>query len=304
MSRFDFCFAWCWPYDADFAAMLDLACRENDISLVKITPENVLAAIQALQEQNLEISAFFDRASDADEKFLPLTNWAIQQNLLYINRYWLARRAWDKATMHQQFTRSGLDAPYTIVLPNYRDHPEIPVLDLTPLGDPFAIKPAHGGGGQGVIMGANNWEQVQEARQSHPDDQYLLQTQVTPVTLGGKVAWFRLIYCLGNSYCCWWDPHTHIYTPMSAGDFERYSLTTLMDIPQRIARMSQLELFSTEVALDINGRLLVIDYINDPIDLRLQSRVPQGVPDQIVQMIANSLSEYIVMSKTKAKNES
>ena len=40
------------------------------------------------------------------------------------------------------------------------------------------------------------------------------------------------------------------------------------------------------------GRFLVVDYINDPIDLRPQSKTPQGVPDEIIDAIANNLADY------------
>jgi hypothetical protein len=292
MQQYQFCFAWCWPYDRDFVDLLEQTCRKRGVSFFQVTTEIIEPVIAALEQEELSFSVFFDRASDMDEHFNPLADWATRANLFYINRFWLARRAWDKAAMHHQLTRSGLDAPYTVILPAFQESPELPEVDLTPLGATFAIKPAHGGGGAGVLVGATSWEQVQTTRQQFPADQYLLQTQVQPVLWGDRPAWFRLIYCLGQIYSCWWNPTTHIYTPITPEEEADYGLPILNEIGERIARLSRLELFSTEVACTADGRFPVVDYINDPIDLRLQSRVAQGVPDPIAISIADSLAVF------------
>ena len=292
MQTFDFCFAWSWPYDDAFANLLRQACQEQQITLLQVTPDNIDLVLEQLSAGELYFRVFFDRASDGDARFAPLAAWAYQQNIDYLNRFWLAQRSWDKATMHHLFTRSGLDAPYTIILPSYQDSPGLPDLDLSPLGEIFIIKPAHGGGGAGVLAGAFNWEQVLQARQQFPKDQYLLQAQARPTWLDGRLAWFRLLYCLEQFYPCWWDPHTHIYTPLTTAEQSAYGLEALSEICLRIAQLCHLELFSSEVALTESKRFLVVDYINDPIDLRPRSLFPQGVPDPIVNEIVLSLAAY------------
>jgi hypothetical protein len=70
-------------------------------------------------------------------------------------------------------------------------------------------------------------------------------------------------------------------------------LGSLRELIKRIARICQLDLFSTEIALTEEGRLLVVDYVNDPIDLRLQSRAMDGVPDFIIERIAIRIAEEL-----------
>jgi hypothetical protein len=299
MQPYDFCFAWSWPYDIDFAGILQAACEARKISLLQVTPSNLEAALGALAAGQLSFQAFFDRASDMDSQFNPLAEWAYRQDLLYINRFWLAHRAWDKVTMHHLFTRNGLDAPYTVILPSYQESPDLPALDLSLLGENYAIKPAHGGGGQGVILGVLSWEDMLQVRQQHPEDQYLLQAKVVPAILNQRTAWFRVIYCLGNIYACWWDPTTHIYTLMTEEQQTLFGLSTLSEAARRIATLSHLEIFSTEIAYTSSNRFLVVDYLNDPIDLRLQSKVPQGVPDHLVRAIAGDLADTIASHFTK-----
>jgi hypothetical protein len=299
MQSYDFCFAWSWPYDIDFAGLLQSACQARQISLLEVTPANLEEALQSLAAGRLSFQAFFDRASDTDEKFNPLADWAYRQDLIYINRFWLAQRTWDKVTMHHLFTRNGLDAPYTVILPSYQESPELPAMDLSLLGESYAIKPAHGGGGKGVVLGELSWEEMLQVRQQHPQDQYLLQSKVIPAMLNDRPAWFRMIYCLGVVYASWWDPTTHIYAPITGEEQNTFNLSILTEITLRIASLSRLEIFSTEIAYTSSNRFLVVDYINDPIDLRPRSEVPEGVPDDILGAIVGSLADHVAAQHSK-----
>jgi hypothetical protein len=297
MRNFDLCLAWNWPYDTAFVERLACIFQKADIRLYQTTPANLDATLQALEREELCFKVFFDRASDENDGFIPLVDWACQRVPLHINHRQLARRAWDKAAMHRHLTQAGLDAPYTIILPSYHEQPEIPELDLTPLGNCFAIKPAHGGSGKGVILDATCWEQVLLARQQFPADQYLIQATVTPIWFDGHPAWFRVIYCVGQVFVSWWDPCTHIYTPLQFEERKSFSLDPLWEITWRIAALSQLELFSSEIAYAPDGRFKVVDYINDPIDLRPQSETVEGVPDAILEKIAQDLAVYTIASQ-------
>lgn len=287
---YDLCLAWEWRYDSDFVLIFQAACHSQGLSLLVITPENIESILPSLHSNQITFRAFLDRASDTDDRFVPLTQLSHSQSVYRINPYGLARRAWDKATSHISFTNAGLPAPYTIFLPSYQEQPYLTPIDLNSLGSSFSIKPAHGGGGRGVVVGVTRWEQVMAARWDYPSDNYLLQTIVTPTHLETRAAWFRILYCSGDVYPCWWDTHTHVYTPLSPAEESRYSLAPLREIVESIARLSKLQLFSTEIALTTSDRYVIVDYINDPVDLRLQSKAYEGVPDEIVIAIANRLA--------------
>jgi hypothetical protein len=290
---FDLCFAWNWEYDTDFTQLLAAASARDGISLLQVTPANLEATLQALSAGEIYYRSFFDRASDGDEGFMPLVQWAQAHSIPCINNYQAARQAVNKASCHLDFITAGLYTPYTIILPTFSEQPEIPSVDLSPLGPLFAIKPSHGGGGDGVILEATAWEQVIAARQQFPEDHYLLQAHITPVPLDGREAWFRVIGCVDQVYPCWWDTRTHIYLPLSAEEESQYGLQVLREIPLTIGRLYGLELFSTEIAYTAEGLFVVVDYINDPIDLRLQSKALDGIPDAIVVGIADGLVRYV-----------
>ena len=295
---YDLCFAWNWPYDADFAALLSAACQAQGLSLFQVTPANLESALQAVRAGELQFRAFFDRASDDDSCFLPLVAYSRKQKAACVNCFNLARRAWNKAFCHYEFIRAGVNTPRTIILPAYDKEAEFsPPVDLIPLGPHFDIKPAHGGGGAGVITGLTTWDQVQLARQQYPTDEYLLQTHIVPSMLEGREAWFRVIYCDGLIFPCWWNTKTHIYLPVTEEDETRYGLGAIRELMVPIAYIASLELFSTEIAYTAEGLFVVVDYINDPLDLRLQSKAMDGIPDAIVQAVAVQIARSVANEK-------
>ena len=56
---------------------------------------------------------------------------------------------------------------------------------------------------------------------------------------------------------------------------------------------AKLDFFSTEIALEHDGRYFVVDYVNDPCDMRSQSKNFDGVPDTIIQMIVTGITNYV-----------
>jgi hypothetical protein len=301
METYDLCLTWNWEYDADFVKLLNLACQSHGLSLLQITPENLLHSMQSITNKEIVFQIFFDRASDADARFIPVVQWACNHVAHHINFHKLACRAWDKVAMHQVISVS-MNTPLTITLPSYDEQPLLPEIDLSSLGESFTIKPAYGGGGDGVVNQATTLSQVLVARQEFPTQRYLLQAHIISARLGARMAWFRVIYCAGKVYPCWWDSDTHIYTHVTPNEEACYSLGSLRTITSSIATLCGLTLFSTEIAITSDGRFVIVDYVNDPIDLRLQSKALDGVPDEIVKDITERLLELILPHHTPSQN--
>ena len=294
MITYDFCIAWNWQYDADFIRIFDEACHSHGFSLIQVTPENLAETMESLRNNRFAFRVFFDRASDTDKHFIPLDLWARDHAVLRINSHERATRTGNKATMHLDFITAGIQTPYSIIIPPYEEHPDLKEINLRPLGSTFFIKPAHGGGGEGITREATSFPQVLIARQEKPADYYLLQAHISPVQLDSRPAWFRVIYCAGKAYSNWWDQRTHVYTPVTADEENRYNLSQLPCITATIACVCELELFSTEIALTPDGLFVVVDYVNDQIDLRLKSKCHDGVPDDIIYDITKRLINLFV----------
>jgi len=285
--HYDLCLPWYWEYDIDFVRIIETACNEQRLTFWQITPDNLLESINALYKGEKTFNTLLDR-SQGDDSFLPINNWAREYNKRRINPPELSKWSEDKATMHLELINAGIHTPYTILLDPFIKQPAIPSLDLNPLGHQFVIKPSNQGGGYGVILGASSLDQVLRARMEFPQEKYLLQANVTPRTIQGRPAWFRIFYSVGEVYPCWWHPLTHVFATVTPSEENKYEFAPLRDITKRIASICKLDWFTTEIALT-HDEFVVVDYVNDQIDTRLQSKAVDGVPDDVMKGVAERL---------------
>ncbi len=284
--RYDLCLPWYWEYDDVFVGMVERACIEEGISFWQIKPDNLLESITALYKGVTTFKTLLHRGQ-GEAIFDPIPRWAREFGVRRINPAEVSAWSEDKATMHLELINAGLHTPYTILLAPFLEQPVIPQIDLTPLGENFVIKPSNGGGGEGVIIGANSIEQILHARMEFPEQKYLIQAHVTPRILDGTPAWFRIFYANGETHPCWWDTETHIYSHVTAQNESQHRLGRLREITKRIASICKLDWFSTEIALA--DEFIVVDYVNDEIDTRVQSQAMDGVPDEIMESITRQL---------------
>jgi hypothetical protein len=285
--HYDLCLPWYWEYDIDFVRFAENACNEQGLTLWQVTPDNLLESVTALYKGDRSFNTLLDR-SQGDDRFLPFNNWAKEYNKRRINPPELSKWSEDKATMHLELISAGIQTPHTIILSPFLEQPALPHLDLTPLGQHFVIKPSNEGGGEGVILGAFSFDQILRARMQFPEQKYLLQATVTPRTIQGRPAWFRVFYSVGRTYPCWWHPLTHVFASVTPSEENKYELKPLHDITRRIASICRLDWFTTEIALT-HDKFVVVDYVNDQIDTRIQSKAVDGAPDEVMRGVAGQL---------------
>lgn len=291
MKHFDIGIAWDWEYDRDFVYLLNDTALERGLKPYIISYYNLTETIEKATRNELSFSNFIDRASDSEPLFKPLVELLVKKGTWFLNPPCLIDRANDKAKMHIEFMANGIDVPYTIILsPSDEFDENHPYLKA--IGTPFVVKPALGGGGIGVVLGAKRPYTVIEARLQCGGGFYLIQERVVPKILKGKRAWFRVFYVCGNVIPCWWDDITHIYerlTPKEEGELAR-----LKEIAVTAHRISQLNFFSTEIAITEEGKFVAVDYINDVCDMRLKSTAHDGVPDSVVREIVKDINLCIL----------
>lgn len=288
VAKFDLVLAWEWPYDAGFVSRLSARAGSWGWSVLSLTAHNLPDALQRVREGSLRVHALLDRAADARSEFLPLTPLLEERGAWIINHVHRQSAVVDKGRTHILCTAGSIPVPLTVIAPPFIFDPSPPPLPAA-LGRPFVAKPARGGGGEGVVMGVASVPQVQEARRTFWRQRYLLQQRICPRRLAGQRAWFRVFSVCGRVIPCWWDDQTHIYTPLTATEESRLGLGGLYAIMERIGRAVALDLFTTEIVLGGDGRLVCVDYANSPCDLRLQSEHPDGVPDEVADRIIDTL---------------
>jgi glutathione synthase/RimK-type ligase-like ATP-grasp enzyme len=296
MQIYDVCLISDWDYDRDLLLQLEDRLRLRGRSTYLLWPENLQDALDRLRRGALSFRYLLDRASNTSGEFFEVYHRLAASGLLCFENPYALLHASDKAVMHRRFHDAGISVPATLILEPYAHRRDISVDEpfLRTLGVPFVIKPANTtGGGVGVFRDGRSLEDVLRLRREYPSDKYLVQETVLPKAGEGRHCWFRNLYATGEVFCCWWDEHTHVYENLSEAEVGRTLLERFIDIARRIARISSLELFTAEIALDERDRLVVVDYVNESPDLRRKSRFVDGVPDEIVDRVIENLAGWI-----------
>jgi len=228
-----------------------------------------------------------------DEIYHRLVRLAHEKNTQVIDPPAVALAAFDKARLHARLVDNGFNVPFTIMVP--REQISSFVMsenDRRALGTPFVIKPSLGYGRRGVIMDATVEKDLARSLVSWPDPNYLLQRRVTACMVMGEPAYFRVFYVFGSVWSCWWNCFTDRYRLTTSAEIEQWDLRRLEEIVRRMAALTGMQFFSTEVAVTEAKEFVLIDYVNDQCHMLSQSANPQmGVPDELVAAVAYRLVE-------------
>lgn len=305
MKIFDLAVAYNWEYDIDFVNLIEKKLQAAGISTYVIHVDNVLEVKEELTAKKLMFRCYLDRAWDVDERFEEIGKILQRRKTRIFNPYKNVLHAIDKASMHLEFITAGLNVPYSIIIPPHKEKENIKlsVEDLAILGRPFIIKPCNTtGGGIGVVTGAESLMEVLNERISYTNDKYLIQEKILPASINGKRAWFRCFWAFGKVIVVLWDDQTHIYEIVTEDIKAKINIKKLNHITKTIWQITQLDLFSTEVALTNDNKYVVIDYVNDQCDMRLKSKHADGVPDEIVNQIISLLMKAVTKTKLEIEN--
>src|SRR5690606_30300486 len=201
MEVFDLGLAVVWEYDDDFVELIETSLHKAGITTFVIGYHNIFEVIDKVSNRKLAFNFYLDRAWDVDENFETLGKILHRRRTVIFNPYKKVLHAIDKASMHLEFMSSGLDVPYSIIIPPHTEAEDIflSVEDLSILGRPFIIKPCNTtGGGVGVVTGAETLIEVLNERTMNSDDKYILQEKIYPQILDNKRAWFRSFWAFGK----------------------------------------------------------------------------------------------------------
>ena len=300
MEIFDLAIAFVWEYDDDFVNLIEQILQEEGLSTFLIKEHNINEITGKVRDKKISFRFYLDRASDVNPVFEELAKILSRRKTIIINPYKKVQHAIDKASMHLEFIEAGLNVPYSIIIPPHSELEDIKLTieDLSILGRPFIIKPCNTtGGGMGVVTGAETLGEIFHERITNSNDKYLIQEKIYPTMLDGRRAWFRCFWAFGKPVAVWWDDLTHLYEELTEEEISNYGLKRLLQKTRIIAKITELDFFSTEIVLNNKNLFVVIDYVNDQCDMRIKSKHFDGVPDNAVNQIINNLKNYIIRTK-------
>lgn len=284
--------------DADdfFIHRVQEHCARLGLNFFLVEPAWVEAFAEKMARGEIQTRVLLNMHSEhhqPEEPFHRLVRLADRQRANVIDPPDIALAAFDKALLHPRIIAHGIHAPYTIIVPESEiAERRLTTEERTRLGSPFVIKPNLGYGRKGVILDATSETDLARSQALWPGGSYLMQNRIVPKRIGDSPAYFRVYFVFGSVWLAWWNCFNDRYRLVSAAEVEQHGLQPLHEIITRIAQLTQMRFFSSEIALTDAGEFVVIDYVNDQCHLLTQTADPQiGVPDELVAAIAGRLVE-------------
>ena len=284
--------------DADdfFIQRIQQHCAERGLNFFLIEPLWVEEFLDKFRQEKIWARVLLNLHSEhhqPEDPYHRLVKLAAERKTEVIDPPAVSQASFDKARLHSRLHAAGLNLPFTLIVPRERVAEfQLSPLDLANLGTPFVVKPAMGYGKRGVILNATGKSDLERCIAEWPDANYLLQRLVVPRKFEQAPAYFRIFHAFGVMWCCWWNCYTDQYRHVTEAEMEQFKLYPLREVSTRLAGLTGMRFFSTEVAIVESGEYVLIDYVNDQCHMLAQSANPQmGVPNEVVAAIALRLVE-------------
>ena len=296
MRTYDFGIGWPSSDNRDlFVKVLEAECKAHKMSFITANEKNLDELTREIKKGQVKVKFFLDMASDTYNLENPFTRFIYtlkDSGTKVVADPDDVKSAADKSITHFDLVNAGIPVPYTIVIRHWEPSRNLTTQEKDNLGTPFVIKPALGYGQFGVkiITQKNILEDINQARQFNPGDNFLLQEFVQPLTLPGGPAWFRTYNLFGEIIPCWWNPETKEYNQVTLKEMDDHKLMPLVRLTSEIARITHIDWFSCEIAIAAkNKKFVVIDYMNDQCAIWPKSVHKDGVPDELIVHIGERM---------------
>jgi hypothetical protein len=273
------------------------------LSILLVNQSNVDRVIAEVQRGWLQPHVYLDLASTTHPRFNDLALAAAAKGVYVIDDPDGLTNWTYKATSHVRLARAGLPLPPTVILPKGSPDRELTAAERDTIGDRCVIKPSAGFGNRGVVVGmAPTAANIAQARDFNRDDDWLVQRMITWTRFPNpdRPAYLRAYNLLGHRSLMWWakEGDTDRYDLLSWDDLRRFHLLPAVDLVDRVAALSGVDFFSSEIAITSADpadpdRFILIDYINDQCDMDPEARPgTTPVPEPWVRWVCQSLAEF------------
>ena len=308
-----------------FHECLARAAVEQGLRVALIHPGIVEEALARLGCGRLRITYHLDFAAQwqpTADPFARLAEAVQDSGGWTINATTRSRLFRDKAAAHTELIRAGLGTPATVLFRPWM--PERPLTEaerqqlhlVEPEAECYLI-PATGGSPPVRVSMHQSRDFVRalaRLRQLHLGETILIQRAIEPPLLVcadgvARPARWRILACLGEWLPFWWTPPEQLapgqlcYQALCPTDLRQQRLQPVLTYAQRLAELSGLEWFVTELCLHDGPEMsidtvpgpqgqersvLAIDSVNEQGIVGEQNRWA-GVPDQAIRWIAERI---------------
>ncbi|HEY7119640.1 MAG TPA: hypothetical protein VH475_23820 [Tepidisphaeraceae bacterium] len=284
--------------NAVLTRMFHQALSPYGLSLLIANKHNVRRLTEDLRHGRIKPHVLLDLCSACEREFGELLRVAAAAGIYTIGQPEKLERWTYKARAQQHLEDAGLPVPPTVVIRADQPSRELTLEERRAVGEACVIKPSWGVAGKGVMVNVRpTRENIDAARQFDPKDDYLVQRMIKWEKLGSRSAYVRGYNVLGHRTLLWWAPETKQYDLLTWEELQTYDLMGAIDLIDRMARLTGMDYFSSEIAITSGAggqsRFVLIDYCNDQCDLNPITAQPDGLPEPWVRWACERFAEFV-----------
>ena len=269
-----------------------------------VNQANVDAVIAQIETGWLKPHVLLDLASSTQKRFADLALAASTAGVYVIDKP-LGLTNWtNKSTSHVALEKAGLPLPPSVILSRGEADRELTADERQKVGDRCVIKPSAGFGNRGVVIGvAPTLSEIKNARDFDRNDDWLIQKMISWMHYETRPAYLRAYYLLGHRSLMWWckGKEADRYDLLTWDDLKKYDLLEAVELVDKIAQVSGIDFFSSEIAITSDtgpSRFVLIDYINDQCDMDPEERpATTPVPTDWVRWVCKNLADFTLQKK-------
>lgn len=290
MKTIDFGISCVYDKDEEFVKIFKKELKNRKKTFLEVNYENIDSITELVDNKKLHFNFFLDLASFENPVFAFLTEKLDSRGSFVINNPSSLIKSFSKSKLHDLLRKNKLPLRKTFIIsPEEKNKTRFNKIVKT-LKPPFILSPAVSSFEKGIVLNAREVDDITNFLDDHSTEKTLAHEYILPKLIENKVAWFRPIFVLGNVIHHWWDPQNSFYQKFKNSEEENKIKSKLESYIKKIAELTGLRLFSTEIIIDRKGKYIVLDYANNPIDLSSQEYELDGVPKETLIEIAKSIA--------------
>jgi hypothetical protein len=271
------------------------------LSCQLVNKTNVERMLEEVEEGTIRPHVYLDLSSRPDDVFEKLLYTAHARGAYTMRNP--EHTKWTlKVESHPLLERAGLPLPPSVLIKRDEADRELTSEERARVGEDVVIKPSFGEAAKGCVVGvAPTRENIAAARDYERKFDWLIQKKISWTRLGEHPAYLRAFNVCGHRTLMWWakENSQDAYELLSWEDLRKYDLMGAVEIIDKIADLTRMDFFSTEIAITKESgpdRFVMIDYVNDQCDMDPTGN-PFSPPEEFCRFVCQRLAEFTFRRK-------
>ena len=270
------------------------------LSFLLVNEHNIESVTRDVSRGWLRPLVYLDLASAIDRRFWTLLEAADRQGIYTVGKL-SALPTWTiKASAQPLLEAAGLPLPPTVIFRKTDPDRDLTPDELARIGEKCVVKPSFGVSGKGAVVGVpSTAAAIRQARNYNRQDDWLVQKMIRWTRCGDRPAYLRAYNIFGHRSLMWWarDDGREWYDLLTWEDLHKYDLLPVVGLIDRLAEVTGMDFFSSEVAITAHtgpDRFVLIDYVNDQCDLDTEDGPnKRGIPEPWVAWVCAKCAEFV-----------